>query len=73
MCLAISGKITEINETDAKVDFNGVSKYASIRLVSGLVVGDFVLVHAGFIIEKLDKEHGEELLKILDETMRLIT
>lgn len=72
MCLAVPGKIIDINGTDAKVDYNGVSKYASLRLVEKAAIGDIVLVHAGFIIEILDKDDGEELQKLVDETMRLI-
>ena len=72
MCLAVPGKITEINEFDAVIDYGGVTKHASLRLVENAVVGDIVLVHAGFVIQILDKDDGEELQRLVDETMKLI-
>jgi hydrogenase expression/formation protein HypC len=70
MCLAIPGKITEIEGIYALVDYSGVSKKASLRLVENAVVGDMVLVHAGFVIQILDRSEGEELQRMVDEMMR---
>lgn len=72
MCLAIPGKIIEIQDTDAIVDYNGVTKRASLRLAENAKVGDRVLVHAGFVIQILDKDDGDELQRLVDETMRMI-
>jgi len=72
MCLAIPGTITKIEGTDADIDYGGVSKCASIRFAEDAKVGDIVLVHAGFVIQKLDRKDGEELQKLVDETMRSI-
>lgn len=72
MCLAVPGKIIEIHDSSAVVDYGGVTKRASLRLVDNAVVGDIVLVHAGFVIQILDKDDGEELQRLVDETMKLI-
>jgi hydrogenase expression/formation protein HypC len=72
MCLAVPGKIIEIEDSVAVVDYGGVTKRASLRLVDNAVVGDIVLVHAGFVIQILDKDDGEELQRLVDETMKLI-
>jgi hydrogenase expression/formation protein HypC len=72
MCLAIPGTIMNIQETEADIDYGGVSKHASLRLVEGASVGDIVLVHAGFVIQILDKDAGNELEKLVEETMRII-
>lgn len=56
MCLAIPGKIKKINGQLATVDFRGVEKEVNIALVD-VKVGDHVMVHAGFAIEKMDPEH----------------
>jgi hydrogenase expression/formation protein HypC len=72
MCLAIPGTITKIEDMEAYVDYGGVSKCADIRLVENVKVGDIVLVHAGFVIQILDKENGEELQKLVEETMGII-
>lgn len=69
MCLAIPGTIIEINDEYAQVDYGGVSKQASVRLFRDAKVGDRVLVHAGFIIQILDRDYGDELEKLIEETM----
>ncbi|MDQ1284356.1 MAG: hydrogenase expression/formation protein HypC [Patescibacteria group bacterium] len=60
MCLAIPGKIMKINNQLATVDFNGVEKEVNISLVS-VEKGDYVMVHAGFAIEKMAKNYVDEL------------
>jgi len=53
MCLAIPGKILKIRGQKAEIDFNGIQKEINIAMVD-VKVGDFVMVHAGFAIEKMD-------------------
>ena len=65
MCYAIPAKITEINGDDAVVDYGGVVKKINISLVEEPAVGDYVLIHTGFAIEKLNKQSAEEALKII--------
>ncbi|MBI4811876.1 HypC/HybG/HupF family hydrogenase formation chaperone [Candidatus Falkowbacteria bacterium] len=52
MCLAIPGKIIKINGERAIADFNGIKKEINISFVS-VNIGDYVVVHAGFAIEKI--------------------
>jgi hydrogenase expression/formation protein HypC len=77
MCLAVPGQITEIDGTRATVDFGGVTRDADVTLVPEVSVGDFVLVHAGFAIERLDEDEARatfqlfrELAEALDEDGR---
>jgi len=56
MCLAIPAKIIRINKNKAEVKSMGVSKEIDISLVPSVSVGDFVIVHAGFAIQILNKE-----------------
>jgi len=56
MCLAIPAKIIRINKNKAEVKSMGVSKEIDISLVPSVSKGDFVIVHAGFAIQILDKE-----------------
>ncbi|MBW6462507.1 MAG: HypC/HybG/HupF family hydrogenase formation chaperone [DPANN group archaeon] len=58
MCLAIPGKIIEIDKDNATIDYNGIKKQAKIILISPKI-GDYVLVHAGFAIEILKKNKNE--------------
>ena len=67
MCLAIPGTITALEQEDAVVDYGGTTRRASIRLMPESAVGDVVLVHAGFVIQKLDPASGAELEALLKE------
>ena len=69
MCLAIPAKVLEVNGNNAKVDFGrGVSQEVNVMLVDA-EVGEYVLVHAGYAIEKLDQTAAEESLKIWREVL----
>lgn len=65
MCLAIPMKVVEINGNTAKVEQEGVSKAARIDFLEGIQVGDYVLIHAGIAIERLDPEEAEETLRLI--------
>ena len=67
MCVALPGKVIEIKGNDAVVDFSGNQVTARAGLVD-VKVGDFVLVHAGCIIQKVTKQEMDEL-KELKEMM----
>lgn len=68
MCLAIPGKIKKINqETNiALVDFDGIEREVNVSLVKAKK-GDYVIVHAGFAIEKLEKRNASEILEIFNK------
>jgi hydrogenase expression/formation protein HypC len=67
MCVALPGKVIEIKERDAVVDFNGNQVTARAGLVD-VKVGDYVLVHAGCVIQKVTQQDMEDL-KNLKELM----
>ena len=67
MCVALPGKVIEIKERDAVVDFNGNQVTARAGLVD-VKVGDYVLVHAGCVIQKVTQQDMEDL-KALNELM----
>ena len=71
MCYAIPAKIVEIQDDTAKVDYGGVLKIVNISLIGSLKIGDYILIHAGFAIEKLEKKSAEETLEMIREMMRL--
>lgn len=68
MCLAIPGKVVKINQNLAKVDFGGVMREVDISLVD-VNIGGYVLVHAGFAIETIDKEEAERSLDLWKELL----
>ena len=67
MCLAIPGTIIQIEEENATIDYGGTTRRASLRLLPDTAVGDCVLVHAGFVIQKVDPDEGAELSALLKE------
>ena len=68
MCLAIPSEIVEIREKMATVDVSGIRREVSLLLLPEEArVGDFVLVHAGFAIHKIDREAAEDALKLINE------
>ncbi|MCK5011192.1 MAG: HypC/HybG/HupF family hydrogenase formation chaperone [Deltaproteobacteria bacterium] len=67
MCLAIPLEVIEINNNIAKVSIGNTTREAYLDLMDKVEVGDFVLVHAGFAIEKLDKEEAEKTLSLFKE------
>jgi len=71
MCLAIPGKIISIDKStnQAVIDYGqGTTRAANISLVS-VSIGDYVLVHAGFAIEKLDPKEAKKTLELFDELL----
>ncbi|HHI00677.1 MAG TPA: HypC/HybG/HupF family hydrogenase formation chaperone [Thermococcus litoralis] len=70
MCLAMPAKVIEIKDNVAIVDFGGVRREARIDFVKDVKVGDYVIVHTGFAIEKLDEKAALESLKAWEEIMR---
>ncbi|MEM3403098.1 MAG: HypC/HybG/HupF family hydrogenase formation chaperone [Nitrososphaeria archaeon] len=66
MCLAIPGKVIEKNGDRGKVDFGGVFREANLSLVDARV-GDYVIVHAGFAISKVNKREAKKTIKLANE------
>jgi hydrogenase expression/formation protein HypC len=72
MCLAIPSKIIKIDNLMAVIDVDGVRREASLLLVEDAQVGDFVIVHAGFAISKIDEQAALETLALLKEAAALM-
>jgi hydrogenase expression/formation protein HypC len=67
MCLAIPSKIVRIDQEMAVIDVDGTQREASLLLLEDARVGDFVIVHAGFAIHKIDEAAARETLDLLRE------
>jgi hydrogenase expression/formation protein HypC len=72
MCLAIPSKITKIENGMAVIDVDGVRRECSLLLVEDAQVGDYVIVHAGFAISKIDEAAALETLALLKEAAALM-
>lgn len=67
MCLAVPLKIREINGKEAVGEAQGIKRRIRIDFVKDVNVGDYVIVHAGFAIEKIDEENALENLRLIKE------
>jgi len=67
MCLSIPAEIMSIDGEMAKVSIGGTIVNASLQLLESPKIGEFVLLHSGFAIERLSKEEAEETLKLFKE------
>jgi hydrogenase expression/formation protein HypC len=72
MCLAIPSKITKIENSMAVIDVDGVRRECSLLLVEDAQVGDYVIVHAGFAISRIDEAAALETLALLKEAAALV-
>jgi len=70
MCLAVPMKIITIEGFSAIVEAGGVSREINLRLLEDSQVGDYVLVHAGFAIEKIDEQEAKETLELMQQIFR---
>lgn len=69
MCLAVPARIIEIKDSLATVEVRGVQREASLMLLPEAAVGDYVLVHAGFAMQLIDKQAAEEADALWREMM----
>jgi hydrogenase expression/formation protein HypC len=71
MCLAIPGKVLSIDMGSSpvmgKVDFNGIAREICLEWLPDVAEGDYVIVHVGFAISKLDEQDALETLKLLEQ------
>ena len=68
MCLAIPAQVVELRDNDnAVVDLAGVRKEISLSLVDGVAVGDYVIVHVGYALNKLDPDEAAKTLQLFAE------
>jgi len=69
MCLAVPAQIKDIDNYSATIDIMGLESKINVQLIEEPKVGDYVLVHAGCAIQKIDKYYFEELQKIFQSIL----
>jgi hydrogenase expression/formation protein HypC len=72
MCLAIPGKVVSISGDDpvtrmGRIDFSGVIKQASLAYVPEVQIGDYVIVHVGFALSKVDEDEAQKVFEYLKQ------
>lgn len=70
MCLGIPGKVVWVKDDKAGVDFGDVVVEAGTHIVENIAVDDYVLVHSGFILEKMDMDEARKTLDLFSELER---
>lgn len=71
MCLAVPGRVTGIEERDgtrmARVDFGGVEKDVCLAYLPDVEIGEYVIVHVGFALQRLDEESARSSLELFEQ------
>jgi len=72
MCLAIPGKVVSISGDDpltrmGRIDFSGVVKQASLAYVPEVNIGDYVIVHVGFALSKVDEDEAQKVFQYMKQ------
>lgn len=70
MCLGVPGRVVSIEGDLAEVDFGGIRRKVSLLICPDVSEGDYVLVHVGFAIQRLDEEEALETLSLFEEIER---
>ncbi len=72
MCLAVPGKVIEIEKGNGVIEIMGVTREISLELLKDIKVGDYVLVHAGCAIEKMDEEEAIRTIELFNELEEIV-
>lgn len=72
MCLAVPGKVIEVRDGKGVVDIMGVRREVNFELVGEVKVGDWVIVHVGFAIQRMGEEEALRTLKLWEEVLKSV-
>jgi len=67
VCIAVPCRVTEVDGLHGRAELGGASIQVRLDLVDGIGVGDYVLVHAGFALERLDEGEARRTLALIEE------
>ncbi|MBA7654497.1 hypothetical protein ES703_62377 [subsurface metagenome] len=71
MCLAVPMKLIHIEGDKGIVELSGIKKEVSLKLLDEVKKGDYLIIHAGFAIQRVDEEDAQETFKIWEEIEKL--
>lgn len=69
MCLAIPAEVLKVEKDMAMVDLDGVQMPVSLALVDGVVAGDYVVVHVGYALSRIEPDQADAQLKLMREAL----
>lgn len=67
MCLAVPARVSTIDGEEAILDYGGIKRKANISMLTDVQIGDYVLVHVGYAISKIDENEALETLALWNE------
>ena len=67
MCIGIPAEVISIDGNIGEISVGGAKRQVGLELVEGVQVGDYVIIHAGFAIQKINQAEAEETLRLLQE------
>ena len=67
MCVAVPVEVVDVRENEALVKIGGVQKWVNTMLLGDVAVGDYVLLHAGCAMQKIDKDEAMKTLEIIEQ------
>ncbi|KCZ73105.1 hydrogenase assembly chaperone HypC/HupF [Candidatus Methanoperedens nitroreducens] len=70
MCLAVPARVIEVNGDIAIVEFGGAKRKVNITLIDTPNIGDYVLVHVGYAIQRMDPDEAHETLRVWEEILK---
>ncbi|MFQ6085114.1 MAG: HypC/HybG/HupF family hydrogenase formation chaperone [Candidatus Bathyarchaeia archaeon] len=73
MCLAVPGKVVKVEGGDGVVDIMGIKKRVNLSLIEDVRVGDWLVVHVGFAIQKLSEREARETLDLFKEVLETVS
>lgn len=73
MCLAVPGRISDVDGAYATVDYGGVTKRVNISFLEDVKPGEYVLVHVGYAIQKVDEEEALKSLQLWEEIFKAVS
>ena len=65
MCLALPMRVIKISDQQGTVELSGIQRQVNLQLLEKVDIGDYVIVHAGFAIQRLDEREAEKTLSLL--------
>jgi len=69
MCLAVPGKVVEVEGDKAVIDFGGARRKVNISMLEDVKLGEYLIVHVGYAIQKLSEEEALESIKVWEEML----
>ena len=69
MCLAVPGKVVKLEDHKALIDFGGAKRRVNVSMLEDVAIGEYVIVHVGYAIQKLSEKEARESIELWEEIL----